>query len=138
MVKIHAMVNIKNAQNNLWFPIWIINTNFLGDSGGPLQVFDPENLCVHHIIGITSFGSKFCGGVGLPGNSLILNFKHEIIVYFLLRSIHESIIIFRLDWKYCLATKLNAWSYLFVHTFTYIFYRVIYYLSMYFSIIWIK
>uniref|UniRef100_A0A1B6CWC8 Peptidase S1 domain-containing protein n=2 Tax=Clastoptera arizonana TaxID=38151 RepID=A0A1B6CWC8_9HEMI len=38
----------------------------LGDSGGPLQVIDESNKCIHHIIGVTSFG-KVCGAVNSPG-----------------------------------------------------------------------
>lgn len=32
-----------------------------GDSGGPIQITLAENPCVHHILGITSFG-RICGG----------------------------------------------------------------------------
>lgn len=41
-----------------------------GDSGGPLQIFTTENpyYCMHHVIGITSFG-KACG------------FKHSPAIY---------------------------------------------------------
>lgn len=31
-----------------------------GDSGGPIQIQDPNNRCIHYVIGITSFG-KVCG-----------------------------------------------------------------------------
>ncbi|KAL7025311.1 hypothetical protein ACKWTF_013446 [Chironomus riparius] len=32
-----------------------------GDSGGPLQIISPKNKCVNIIVGITSFGSQYCG-----------------------------------------------------------------------------
>ncbi|CAO1431447.1 unnamed protein product [Diamesa serratosioi] len=32
-----------------------------GDSGAPLQVVTPGNECVFHVIGLTSFGSVYCG-----------------------------------------------------------------------------
>lgn len=34
----------------------------MGDSGGPIQIHHGENQCIHHIIGITSYGSVYCGG----------------------------------------------------------------------------
>uniref|UniRef100_A0A1B0CS99 Putative serine protease snake-like zootermopsis nevadensis n=1 Tax=Lutzomyia longipalpis TaxID=7200 RepID=A0A1B0CS99_LUTLO len=37
-----------------------------GDSGGPIQVVTPGNICIFHIVGLTSFG-KSCGGVNAPG-----------------------------------------------------------------------
>uniref|UniRef100_A0A6B2EI52 Putative trypsin-like serine protease n=1 Tax=Phlebotomus kandelakii TaxID=1109342 RepID=A0A6B2EI52_9DIPT len=37
-----------------------------GDSGGPIQVVTPGNICIFHIVGITSFG-KSCGGADAPG-----------------------------------------------------------------------
>ncbi|GAB0087374.1 serine protease snake-like isoform X1 [Sergentomyia squamirostris] len=38
----------------------------LGDSGGPIQVVTPGNICIFHILGIVSTG-KFCGSVNTPG-----------------------------------------------------------------------
>ncbi|CRL05174.1 CLUMA_CG018012, isoform A [Clunio marinus] len=38
-----------------------------GDSGGPIQVTTPVNKCLFHIIGVTSFGSPFCGLRNSPG-----------------------------------------------------------------------
>lgn len=37
-----------------------------GDSGGPLQVTSPNNRCVFHVVGITSFG-KVCAARNSPG-----------------------------------------------------------------------
>lgn len=37
-----------------------------GDSGGPLQVVNPGNNCIFHVIGLTSFG-KSCGLANSPG-----------------------------------------------------------------------
>lgn len=37
-----------------------------GDSGGPLQVYHPDQYCMYTIIGVTSFG-KGCGLAGTPG-----------------------------------------------------------------------
>lgn len=37
-----------------------------GDSGGPIQVVTPGNICIFHIVGLTSFG-KSCGGANAPG-----------------------------------------------------------------------
>ena len=28
---------------------------------GPLQIISPKNKCIHIIVGITSYGSQFCG-----------------------------------------------------------------------------
>ncbi|CAG7824200.1 unnamed protein product, partial [Allacma fusca] len=36
-----------------------------GDSGGPLTT-NLDKLCVHYVVGITSFGSNFCG-TSTPG-----------------------------------------------------------------------
>lgn len=32
------------------------NLYLQGDSGGPIQIITPNNKCIFHIIGITSFG----------------------------------------------------------------------------------
>lgn len=37
-----------------------------GDSGGPLQVSHPTISCMFTQVGITSFGSSFCGIAGVP------------------------------------------------------------------------
>lgn len=37
-----------------------------GDSGGPIQVFAPNVDCMYQIIGVTSFGSVYCGAIGIP------------------------------------------------------------------------
>ncbi|GAB0087381.1 serine protease snake-like isoform X1 [Sergentomyia squamirostris] len=37
-----------------------------GDSGGPIQVVTPGNICIFHVVGLTSFG-KSCGGANAPG-----------------------------------------------------------------------
>ncbi|XP_071451963.1 serine protease snk-like [Hetaerina americana] len=37
-----------------------------GDSGGPLQIQSQNNKCIHHIIGVTSFG-KLCAAPNAPG-----------------------------------------------------------------------
>jgi secreted trypsin-like serine protease len=38
-----------------------------GDSGGPLQITLEDNLCVYHVVGLTSFSSIGCGGENSPG-----------------------------------------------------------------------
>jgi len=38
-----------------------------GDSGGPIQLSTKANPCLFHIIGVTSFGSPFCGLKNSPG-----------------------------------------------------------------------
>jgi secreted trypsin-like serine protease len=38
-----------------------------GDSGSPIQVTTSDNHCLYHIIGITSFGTPFCGQKNSPG-----------------------------------------------------------------------
>nr|BBG28441.1 secreted serine protease Snake [Gryllus bimaculatus] len=37
-----------------------------GDSGGPIQITGPENKCVYHVVGVTSFG-KGCALKNSPG-----------------------------------------------------------------------
>lgn len=37
-----------------------------GDSGGPIEVTSRGNQCVHHVIGVTSFGKR-CGLPNAPG-----------------------------------------------------------------------
>lgn len=37
------------------------------DSGGPIQITLEDNQCLYHVIGITSFGSPFCGQKNSPG-----------------------------------------------------------------------
>lgn len=44
--------------------IFIDNFSILG---GPIQVTTADNACLYHIIGITSFGSPFCGQRNSPG-----------------------------------------------------------------------
>lgn len=41
--------------------------SFFPDSGGPVQITTPDNRCLFHIIGVTSFGSPFCGLKNSPG-----------------------------------------------------------------------
>lgn len=38
-----------------------------GDSGGPLQTSINQNECIFKIVGITSYGSTFCGAKNSPG-----------------------------------------------------------------------
>lgn len=44
-----------------------INKNVFPDSGGPIQITMPGNGCLFYIVGITSFGSPFCGQKNSPG-----------------------------------------------------------------------
>lgn len=37
-----------------------------GDSGGPLQIYNANVECMYTIIGVTSFGSVYCGAIGIP------------------------------------------------------------------------
>lgn len=44
--------------------------NFFKDSGGPISLFETNRynyICVSHIIGVTSYGSQFCGSKNSPG-----------------------------------------------------------------------
>jgi len=41
------------------------NTIFL--SGGPLQIVNSNNQCVFYLIGITSYGTPYCGMKNSPG-----------------------------------------------------------------------
>lgn len=41
------------------------NDFFFIDSGGPLQIVNPDNKCIYSIIGITSFGAG-CGAKNSP------------------------------------------------------------------------
>lgn len=45
----------------------ILEIDELIDSGGPIQVSTATNICLYHIVGITSFGSPFCGQRNSPG-----------------------------------------------------------------------
>lgn len=44
----------------------IVLITFKGDSGGPIQVTTSKNLCVSHIVGVTSFG-KACAAKNTVG-----------------------------------------------------------------------
>lgn len=37
-----------------------------GDSGGPIQIFNSDVECMYTIVGVTSFGSIYCGAIGVP------------------------------------------------------------------------
>lgn len=34
--------------------------------GGPLQIFNNNVECMYTIVGVTSFGSRYCGYIGIP------------------------------------------------------------------------
>lgn len=37
-----------------------------GDSGGPIQIINPDVECMYTVVGVTSFGSVYCGAIGVP------------------------------------------------------------------------
>lgn len=60
----------------------------------------PSKACVFYIIGITSFGSTFCGGKNYPGKfrkSLNKESRFKFNFTLINRSVHQSILIFGLD-----------------------------------------
>lgn len=44
-----------------YFIINDIQLNIFPGSGGAIQIIEPDNPCLYHIVGVTSFGSWFCG-----------------------------------------------------------------------------